>query len=342
MVKTRFRDLQIELAHGSGGKATRRLVEGLILPYLANPSLSKLSDSGEIDVEGLPLAFTTDSYVVHPLSFPGGSIGELAVNGTLNDLAVSGAQPLALVCTLIIEAGLATEVLENELKAIAKASQLANISVVAGDTKVVEHGMADGLYVTTAGIGRRLDKVKLDPKSVCIGDRILISGPIGDHGITVLLARGELDLEADLRSDTRCVWPFVKALIDEVGGEIRWMRDPTRGGVASALNELARDCDLGVSLEEKSIPMHDTVRAACEVLGLEPLHVANEGQFLVVVSAKCAEQALSIIKCMPGGEESALIGEIREEPKGMLQVVTPHGATRLVDMLVGDQLPRIC
>jgi hydrogenase expression/formation protein HypE len=342
LVKTRFRDSQIELAHGSGGKATRRLVEGLILPYLANPALEKLSDSGEIDVEGVPLAFTTDSYVVHPLSFPGGSIGELAVNGTLNDLAVSAAQPLALVCTLIIEAGLPTAILENELKAIAKASKAANINVIAGDTKVVEHGQADGLYITTAGIGRRLDRVKLDPRSVCAGDRILISGPIGDHGITVLLARGELDLEADLRSDTRCVWPFVKALIDAVGREVRWMRDPTRGGVASALNELARDSNLGVSLDEKCIPMHDAVRAACEVLGLEPLHVANEGQFLAVVSAQSAAQALAAIKSLPGGEEAALIGEIKTEPQGMLQVITPHGATRLVDMLVGDQLPRIC
>lgn len=376
-----FKDRRIELAHGAGGKASRRLVEGLILPKLANPILNRLSDSAIIDFGGRPLAFTTDSFVVKPLEFPGGSIGSLAVNGTVNDLAVSGSRPVALLATLILEAGTSTDVVARALDAMAEASAKAGVPVVGGDTKVVEHGKADGIYITTSGIGEPVSGVFLEGKSVCPGDKIILSGPVGDHGITVLLARGELDIEADLRSDSRSVWPFVEALLNTCGSSVRWMRDPTRGGVATSLNELAEDSGRDIVIEDRLIPVRDTVRGACEVLGLDVLHVANEGQFLAVVAAEAADKALAAIRQISGGEEAVIIGEVgkvgkvgeageasavstgvreprvssdtqdTKDPKdsreskrfrGRLTAITPYGSSRIVDMLVGDQLPRIC
>ena len=338
----RFRDEQIEMSHGAGGKASRRLVEGLIAPLLHNPTLAALGDAAALHLGGARLAMTTDAFVVNPLRFPGGSIGELAVHGTVNDLAVAGARPHALVCTLILEAGLETAVLRAELEAMARAARAAGVEVVGGDTKVVEHGKADGLYVTTAGIGLRDVRLDLSSASVRPGDRILLSGPIGDHGITILLARGELDLEADLQSDTRPVWPFVDVLAGTVGPHVRWMRDPTRGGVASALNELARETRLGVILEEDALPVRGPVRGACEILGLDPLHIANEGQFLAVVAAEHAAAALAAVQAVPGGAEAALIGEVREAPARTVLTRSSYGGTRVVDMLIGDPLPRIC
>jgi hydrogenase expression/formation protein HypE len=340
--KRRFRDTQIEMAHGAGGKASRRLVEGLIAPYFANPALAALSDAARLPYGDAVLATTADGFVVKPLQFPGGSIGELAVNGTLNDLAVSGAKPLALMATFILEAGLDVTVLEREIDAMARAARRAGVPIVGGDTKVVEHGMADGMYVSTFGLGTIDPRVDLDPASIRPGDRVLLSGPIGDHGITILLARGDLDLEADLRSDTRSVWPFVAALLERCAGEIRWMRDPTRGGVATALNELIGGSAYGVALYEEAIPVHDGVRGACELLGLDPLHIANEGQFLAVVAAEAAECALATLHALPGGERATCIGEIRAEPKGRVLGVSSYGGTRVVDTLVGDPLPRIC
>ncbi|MGD9679949.1 MAG: hydrogenase expression/formation protein HypE [Candidatus Obscuribacterales bacterium] len=337
-----FRDRQIELAHGAGGKASRRLIEGLILPRLANPVLSKLSDAATIDVGGRPLAFTTDGFVVKPLTFPGGNIGSLAVNGTINDLAVSGARPLALLATLILEAGTATTVVEEALDAMAGASSLSGVPVVGGDTKVVEHGKADGIYITTSGIGEPVPGINLDPETVEPGDKIILTGPIGDHGITVLLARGELDIEADLRSDSRSVWPFVEALLRSCGQSVRWMRDPTRGGVATSLNELAGDSGRTIVIEDRKVPVRDTVRGACEVLGLDVLHVANEGQCLAIVAADAAYRALEAIRSVPGGEEATIIGEVGTERNARLTAITPYGSSRIVDMLVGDQLPRIC
>jgi len=338
----RFRDPQIEMAHGAGGKASRKLVEGLFAPLLFGPARGPLGDAAQVNVDGTAVAITTDSFVVSPLRFPGGSIGELAVNGTVNDLAVSGARAEALVVTFVLEAGLSTAVLEAEVRAMAKAARVAGVRIAAGDTKVVEHGKADKMYVTTTGIGRFLPGVVLDPRSVHPGDKILLSGPIGDHGITILLARGELDLEADLRSDTRSVFPLVESLIAAAGPGIRWMRDPTRGGAATSLNELARDCALGMVLFEDRIPVRDPVRGACELLGLDPLHIANEGQFLAVVSPGHADAALSALRLAPGGHEARIIGEVREEPSGTVLVTTRYGGGRIVDMLVGDPLPRIC
>lgn len=341
-IQVRFSDTQIELAHGAGGKASRRLIEGLLVPYLANDALMELHDAAYVNAEGQRIAFTADSFVVKPLVFPGGSIGELAINGTVNDLAMGGAKPLALVTTLILEAGLEASVLEREVAAMAKAAQQAGVSVVGGDTKVVEHGKADGMYITTAGIGLTDPRISLSARKVQPGDQVILSGPIGDHGITILLSRGELDLESDLTSDTRPLWPLVSSLINAAAPGLRWMRDPTRGGVATALNELARESKVAVLLEEEAIPVRTEVRGACEILGLDPLHIANEGQFLAVVSPEYADIALEALRNVPGGEDARRIGEIREEPKRAVLARSRYGGTRIVDMLVGDPLPRIC
>ena len=288
------------------------------------------------------MAITTDCFVVKPLSFPGGSIGELAINGTVNDLAVSGARPESIVVTFILEAGLPTEVLEAEVRAMAQAARLAGVTIAGGDTKVVEHGKADRMYITTTGVGSFLSGVHINPRSVRPGDKVLLSGPIGDHGITILLARGELDLEADLRSDTRSVFPLVEAMARAAGPGIRWMRDPTRGGVATSLNELARDCGLGIHLSEDQIPVRDSVRGACELLGLDPLHIANEGQFLAVVAPEYADLALNALCQADGGAEAVMIGEVHQQPAGSVLITTEYGGSRIIDMLVGDPLPRIC
>jgi hydrogenase expression/formation protein HypE len=338
----RFREPQIEMAHGAGGKASRRLVEGLFAPLLFASSSEPLGDAAHLDFGGTRIAITTDSFVVKPLAFPGGSIGELAVNGTVNDLAVSGARAEAMVVTYVLEAGLPSPVLEAEVRAMGNAARKAGVTIAGGDTKVVEHGKADSMYITTTGIGRPLHRLNIDPRSVRPGDRILLSGPIGDHGITILLARGELDLEADLRSDTRSILPLVEELVKVAAPGIRWMRDPTRGGVATSLNELVRDCGFGVVLLEEMIPLHDPVRGACELLGLDPLHIANEGQFLAVVSPEYADAALNALSLAPGGEDAQIIGEVREQPSGAVLVTTRYGGSRIVDMLVGDPLPRIC
>jgi hydrogenase expression/formation protein HypE len=338
----RFRDPQIEMAHGAGGKASRRLVEGLFAPLLFGSSQDPLGDAARVEIDGTSIAITADSFVVKPLRFPGGSIGELAVNGTMNDLAVAGAKGHSMVVTFVLEEGLPSSVLEAEVHSMSNALRRAGIEMVGGDTKVVERGKADGMYITTAGIGRPLPNLRVNARSVHPGDKVLLSGSIGDHGITILLARGDLELEADLRSDTRCVLPLVEALATEAGPGVRWMRDPTRGGVATSLNELARDCGLGIALLEEEIPIHDAVRGACELLGLDPLHIANEGQFLAIVEPEYADLALNALNRTPGGEDACIIGEVRKEPANAVLVSTRYGGSRIVDMLAGDPLPRIC
>lgn len=340
--RIRFSDPQIDMAHGAGGKASRRLVEGLIAPLFANPVLATLGDAAVFPLAGTRIATTADGYVVKPLRFPGGSIGELAVNGTVNDLAVSGARPLALMATFILEAGLSGDVLRLEVEAMAAAAARAGVAIVGGDTKVVEHGFADGMYVTTFGLGAVDERVTLGADRIVPGDKILLSGPIGDHGITILLARGELDLEADLRSDTRSVLPFVEALIETSAADLRWMRDPTRGGVATALNELVRGTGFGAAIFDDCIPMRDEVRGACEILGLDPLHIANEGQLIAVVAESSADAALAAMRTVPGGEDAACIGDVRDRPPNAVVAFTSYGGSRIVDMLVGDPLPRIC
>ena len=337
-----FRDRQIEMAHGAGGKASRRLLEGLIAPILLSRCPGPPGDAAHLSLGDVRIAITADSFVVKPLRFPGGSIGDLAVNGTVNDLAVSGARPQALVVTYILEAGLPTDQLEAETRAIAAAAERAGVFIAGGDTKVVEHGKADSLYITTAGIGTPDPRFHLSPRSVRPGDKVLLSGPIGDHGITILLARGELDLEADISSDTRSVFPMVEALARAVGPSVRWMRDPTRGGVATSLNELAADAGVCILVQEDRVPVRDEVRGACELLGLDPLHIANEGQFLAVVAPAHADEALHAIRRTPGGEAAVIIGEVREQPAATVLGANGYGGTRVVDMLVGDPLPRIC
>ena len=341
----RFRDPRIEMAHGAGGKASRRLVEGLFAPLLGlggGTGAEPLADAAFLEVDGARLALTADSFVVRPLRFAGGSIGELAVNGTVNDLAVSAARPLALLVAFVLEEGMATETLEAEVRALGAAARRAGVAVLGGDTKVVERGKADGMYITTAGIGRVDPRTRCAASAVRAGDQVLLSGPIGDHGITVLLARGDLELEAELASDTRSVYPMVAAMLDAAADGVRWMRDPTRGGVATALNELARDTGLGVELREEDVPVRDAVRGACELLGFDPLHIANEGQFLAVVAPERAAAALAAVRSVAGGEAAALVGEIRAEPPRTVLVAAAYGGRRVVDMLVGDPLPRIC
>jgi hydrogenase expression/formation protein HypE len=330
------------MAHGAGGKATRRLIDGLFVPLLYGSGGTELGDAACVEVDRTRLALTTDSFVVTPLRFPGGSIGALAIHGTVNDLAVAGARPLVIGTSFVLEAGLAVDVLEAEVRAMGEAAARDGIAVVCGDTKVVEHGKVDAMYITTTGLGQALPGLHLRLSDVRPGDRILLSGPIGDHGITILLARGELDLEASLQSDTRSVFPLVASIAHTAGPAVRWMRDPTRGGVATALNELALGCGLAVHLDEEEVPVRDEVRGACELLGLDPLHIANEGQFLAVVSADAAEAALDAVRGTPGGEEARCIGEVRADPAATVVARTRYGGSRVVDMLVGDPLPRIC
>jgi hydrogenase expression/formation protein HypE len=337
-----FNDSQIEMAHGAGGKATRRLVDTLLAPLLLGIEDRPLGDAAFLDLGRQPMAMTADTFVVRPLTFAGGSIGTLAVHGTVNDLAVSAAVPKALLVTLVLEAGLPGRVLEAEVRAMAEAARNAGVLIVGGDTKVVEHGKADGMYVTTAGVGVPDPRAQLSSAAVRAGDRILLSGHIGDHGITVLLARGQVTLDAELRSDTRSVWPLVDRLLDAAGAGVRWMRDPTRGGVATALKELALDTGLGVALEEERIPVREEVRGVCEILGLDPLHIANEGQFIAVLAPEFAELALAALRATPGGEAAAIIGEVRQSPAGGVMASSSFGTSRVVDMLVGDPLPRIC
>lgn len=338
----KFTAPRIDMSHGAGGKATHKLIEGLLLPMLDNPALAPLSDAALLPFGGGRIAISTDSYVVRPLVFPGGSIGELAVNGTVNDLAVSGATPLGLSCALIIEEGLETETLTHEVEAMAAAAKRAGVSIVTGDTKVVERGKGDGLYVITTGVGAAEPGLNLSAESVKPGDKILCSGTLGDHGAAILIARGDLELEAEVLSDTQPLTPLVEALKTAAGDGLRFMRDPTRGGVGTVLNELARDSGLGVVLWEDSLPVKDIVNGACEILGIDPLYVANEGKLLAVVSPETVDAALEAIRNAEGGEEAAIIGEIRKEPERMVLMHTGFGGTRMIDMLVGDPLPRIC
>lgn len=338
----RFRDERITMAHGAGGKASRALVEGLIVPLLTNPALEQLSDAGLVTVAGARLALTTDAYVVRPIRFPGGSIGELAVNGTVNDLAVSGARPVALSAALVLEEGLAADVLEAEVSAMATAARAADVHIIAGDTKVVERGKCDSMYVVTTGIGVIDEGVALSAELVRPGDKVLVSGTVGDHGIAILLARGDLDIEADVRSDTQPLWSLAAALLAACGSGLHCMRDATRGGVATVLNEIALAAEVGVVLEESRVPVRPEVTGAGEILGIDPLYVANEGKLVAFVAAEHADAALEALRALPAGKDAAIIGEVRDEPPGRVLGRTMFGGHRLIDMLVGDPLPRIC
>lgn len=380
--RPRLRDTHVTLAHGAGGKASAALIEDVFLPALAgsgDPGTGRsapggsagdgsapaggsaggrsaaagggsaaggraapLADAALLAVEaGGHLAFTTDSFVVRPRRFPGGSIGHLAVHGTVNDLAVMGAVPRWLSAAFVLEEGLAVDELRQLVQDMGTAARQAGVAVVTGDTKVVDRGAADGLYVATAGVGWVPEGRQLHASLVRPGDQVLLSGTMGDHGMAVLLARGDLAIDAPIRSDTAPVAGLVEAVLSAVPG-VRWMRDPTRGGVATVCNELAADTELSVVLDEQDLPVSPAVGGACELLGIDPLSVANEGKVLAVVAPEDADHALAAMRGHPLGADAARIGEVRSEPPGIVVLRTVLGGTRIVDMLVGDPLPRIC
>jgi hydrogenase expression/formation protein HypE len=340
--RPKLRDAHITMAHGAGGKATQTLIEGVLVPAFASPALDALADVATVEAGAARLAFTTDSFVVKPLRFPGGSIGELAVNGTVNDLAMGGARPLALSLAMILEEGLASDVLRAEVEAIAQAAAAAGVEVVTGDTKVVERGHADSMYLCTTGIGLVDERAALGPANLRPSDHVIVSGSIGEHGTAIMLARGEFDLDADVESDTRPLWPAVDALLAAAGPHLRCLRDATRGGVASVLNELARASEAAIVVREKDIPVRPAVAGAAELLGIDPLYIANEGTFVTFVGPEGSAAALAALRAVPGCEGAVEIGEVKSSPAGMVLMETAFGGKRVVDQLVGDPLPRIC
>jgi hydrogenase expression/formation protein HypE len=335
------KDERITLSHGSGGKATRNLVEGLFLEAFSNPLLDALEDQAVFSVGDARLAFTTDSFVVSPLFFPGGDIGDLAVNGTVNDLAVSGARPLHLSAGFILEEGFPVADLRRVVASMAAAAEAASVEIVTGDTKVVQAGKADGCYVNTAGVGVIEHRLSLGAHLARPGDAVIVSGPIGDHGVTVMLARGELDIEADIESDTAPLHGLVAALL-ETTPQVRGLRDPTRGGVATVLNEIAQASDVAIVVDEDRVPVRPEVIGACELLGIDPLYVACEGRVVAVVAGEAAESAVAAMRAHPLGAEAAIVGRVKDDPPGLVLLKTAFGGTRIVDLLIGDPLPRIC
>lgn len=345
--KAKIKEERITLSHGAGGKATQTLIEAVFLEAFRNPALEQLEDGAQLsppwaDAVAGRLAFTTDSYVVSPLFFPGGDIGDLAVNGTVNDLAMCGARPLYLSCGFILEEGFPVADLQRIVASMAAAAQAAGVQIVTGDTKVVERGKADGCYVTTAGVGLLERPVVLSAAAAEPGDAVLVSGPIGDHGITVMLARGELDISADIVSDTAPLHEITAALLDAAGDGVRLLRDATRGGVATICNEVAVASQVAVVLDESAVPVRPVVNGASELLGIDPLYVACEGRLVAVVAPDRADAALAAMRAHPLGEGAAVIGTIKDDPPGLVLLRTSFGGTRIVDLLVGDPLPRIC
>lgn len=339
--KPKIKEERITSAHGAGGKATQTLVEALFLEEFRNPLLEKLEDGAEMTLGDAKLALTTDSFVVSPLFFPGGDIGELAVNGTVNDLAVSGATPKYLSAGFIIEEGFPVSELRRIVKSMSRAATEAGVQVVTGDTKVVQKGKADGCYINTTGIGVLETEHRLGIDTVRPGDSVLVSGPIGDHGVTVMLERGELDIDADLESDTAALNGLVDELLRATPG-VRAMRDATRGGVATILNEVATAAGVCVVVDEDKVPVRTEVRGASELLGIDPLYVACEGRLVTVVDGEQTDQALRAMREHSLGADAEVIGRIGEDPPGLVLLNTAFGGTRIVDLLVGDPLPRIC
>jgi hydrogenase expression/formation protein HypE len=337
--RPKLTDELVTLAHGAGGKATRTLVDAVFLEAFGNPALEAMADGATVTVDGAGLVFTTDAFVVSPLFFPGGDIGDLAVNGTVNDLAVSGARPLFLSAAFVIEEGFAVADLRRVSASMARAADAAGVRVVAGDTKVVQRGKGDGCYVTTAGIGALAPGVRLSPELVRPGDAVLVTGPVGDHGVTVLLARGELDIDADLLSDTAPLHELCAALLEAVPGT-RMLRDATRGGVATVLKEVATAAKVAIIVDEAAVPIRREVAGAAELLGIDPLYIACEGRMVAIVDD--ADAALAALRAHPLGADAAVIGRVGDDPPGMVLLNTAFGGTRIIDLLAGDPLPRIC
>ncbi len=336
----------ITLSHGSGGRAMRDLIDDVFVGSFDNPALAPLEDQArfplaELARSGDRLAFTTDSYVVDPLFFPGGDIGTLAVNGTVNDLAVSGARPLYLTCSMIIEEGFPAAELRRVAASMRAAAETASVAIVTGDTKVVNRGAADKLFINTAGIGVIPADVNISAARARPGDRLLVNGHIGDHGVAILAARDDLALEVPIRSDTQPLAALVQSLL-AAGIRVHCLRDATRGGLATVLNEFADSAGVGIRIDESAIPVREAVRGVSELLGLDPLYYANEGVLVAAVPAEDAQAALAAMRAQPAGQHAALIGEVTEGPAGSVIMDTGFGGERIVDMLVGEQLPRIC
>lgn len=333
---------RVQLGHGSGGKMSASLLKDRFLPRFRNEILERLGDAAVIDVEGRQLSFSTDTFVVSPLEFPGGNIGSLAVHGTLNDVSMMGADPLYMSAGFILEEGLELDLLDRILDTMAEAASDAGVPLVTGDTKVVERGKADGLFINTTGMGLLADGFRPAPDRARPGDAVLVSGPVGRHGIAVMAARGELAFEVEVESDTANLTPLVRALRETVGDGVRVLRDPTRGGMASTLNEIAAAAGVGVVLEDGGVPVPGPVEAACEMLGLDPLYVANEGLLVAVVAASAAAEAVEVLREHPRGAQARIVGSVTDDHPGIVLLRTGLGGRRVVDMLPGDQLPRIC
>jgi hydrogenase expression/formation protein HypE len=332
----------VVMGHGGGGKLGNELVEHLFLPAFRNPELENLGDAAVLDLGGGRLAMSTDSFVVQPLFFPGGSIGELAVNGTVNDLAVSGAEPKFLSASFILEEGFPLAQLAAIVEAMAEAAKTAGIKIVTGDTKVVERGHGDGCYINTAGIGRLRAGVSVGPRQAMPGDAILVSGTMGDHGMAIMSVREGLEYESQIRSDCAALNGLIADVLMAVGTAVHTMRDPTRGGLASTLNEIAQASNVGVEIDEPSLPVRAEVQSACELLGLDPVYVANEGKAVFFVASEATDRVLEVLRGHPLGRDAARIGRVTREHKRMLVARTAMGANHVIPTQIGEQLPRIC
>ena len=333
---------RIQLGHGSGGKMSAALLRDRFLPHFSNDILAQLGDAAIVDVEGHALAISTDTFVVQPLEFPGGNIGSLAVHGTVNDLAMMGAQPMWLTAGFVLEEGLPLDVLDRVVRAMADAARAAGVLVITGDTKVVERGKADGIFINTTGIGRRRADFAPAPGCAQPGDAVIVSGPLGRHGIAIMSAREGLAFESEITSDSAALTPLVERLRERVGDAVHTLRDPTRGGLASALNEIAAASHVGIVLDEMSLPIPADVGAACEMLGFDPLYVANEGVLVAFVRDSAADGAVATLRDHPLGRAATRVGRAVSDHPGLVVMDTAMGGTRVVDMLPGDQLPRIC
>ncbi len=331
---------KITLAYGSGGRLTHQLIKDIFLKHLNNEILSQMNDSAVFELDGR-LAFTTDSYVVNPIFFPGGDIGKLAVNGTVNDLAMMGAEPLYISLSVIIEEGLSLEELERIVISIKDAVEEAGVRIITGDTKVVEKGKADKIFINTSGLGIIPRGIEIRGDNAKPKEVVVVSGTIGDHGIAILSARNQLSFSADVKSDTAPLNKLVKIMVDSVP-EISVLRDPTRGGLATTLNEIAQASNVGIEIYESEIPIRDSVRGACELLGLDPLYIANEGKLIAIVPENKAKLLLDVMHNSPYGRDARIIGKVTREHPGKVILVTKLGAKRILDMLSGDPLPRIC
>ncbi|GCA90350.1 hydrogenase expression/formation protein HypE [Microcystis aeruginosa] len=344
--KTKITDTNITLSHGSGGSAMRDLINEIFVNNFDNNLLATLEDQARFEIKDLAgigdrLAFTTDSYVVSPLFFPGGDIGSLAVNGTVNDLAVGGAIPLYLSCSFILEEGLSIDTLKTIVTSMKIAAEKAAVKIVTGDTKVVPKGQGDQIFINTSGVGVIPAGINSGANNLQVGDRILLNGFLGDHGAAILIARGELDLQCTIESDSQALNSLISAIL-AVCPEVKAMRDATRGGLATVLNEFAQSSGVGIQVQETAIPIREEVRGMCELLGLEPLYLANEGKLVLVVPPEAENRVLAVMRSHPDGKNAASIGEVVASPPNLVYLKTAFGTKRILDMLVGEQLPRIC